>query len=537
MQLSSALVLLATSVLVAGQDLVASLDYGTFQGAYSSTYNISYWRKIPYAAPPVGENRWRAPQAPLPITNGTYDSSQSFDMCVQRTVNGSEDCLYLGLYSRPWTRPQPLRPVIIVFHGGGFIQGGGSFTLPPSAYPILNVSSQNNLLFIYPNYRLNAFGLLPGKEIAKDRNSDLNVGLLDQQAVLRWTKRYIEKFGGDPSDVTVWGQSAGGGSVVAQVIANGGRTSPPLFKKALASSPFWPKTYRYDAPEAQSIYDKLANLTGCAGKESLKCLKALDAQTIRDANLIIAASHTYNTSSYTWAPVIDGSFLTQELSEATRKGEVNGEAGWGMYNTHEGENFIPPGLNSAANTGTPPFNNTLASFTGWLHGFLPGLSTREISKVMTLYPQAGGTEAITSYNSTYTRSGLIYRDVVLACPSYWLAKAYGMKGKGYVGEYSMSPAKHASDTVWWNQVNAIQKSSPDTYLGYTGAFASFFATGDPNKHKLTNSSVAGVPEVEVGMEFVIKDGSPTFENLSIEGRGGLAEKCEFWRSAGGDIPV
>lgn len=73
--------------------LVADLDYGTFAGAYSTKYNISYWQKIPFAAPPVGENRFRAPQPPVAITNGTYNSTGWYDMCPQRTVNGSEDCL------------------------------------------------------------------------------------------------------------------------------------------------------------------------------------------------------------------------------------------------------------------------------------------------------------------------------------------------------------------------------------------------------------------------------------------------------------
>lgn len=88
--LSSALGVLLTfwsfASLTLGQDLVASLDYGSFQGAYSEGYNISYWQKIPFAAPPVGENRFRAPQPPVEI-NGTYDSSQPFDMCPQRTVS------------------------------------------------------------------------------------------------------------------------------------------------------------------------------------------------------------------------------------------------------------------------------------------------------------------------------------------------------------------------------------------------------------------------------------------------------------------
>lgn len=71
---------------VLAQTLLADLDYGSFEGAYSEQYNISYWQKIPFAAPPVGENRFRAPQPPLPIRGGTYNSTQTFYYCVQRTV-------------------------------------------------------------------------------------------------------------------------------------------------------------------------------------------------------------------------------------------------------------------------------------------------------------------------------------------------------------------------------------------------------------------------------------------------------------------
>lgn len=181
---------LLTSILLSlasTQTLLATLDYGTFQGAYTATYNISYWQKIPFARPPVGALRFRGPQPPLPLANGTvYDSTQTFDMCPQRTVNGSEDCLYLGLYSRPWTAGEGLRPVVVVFYGGAYIQGSASFTLPPSAYPVLNVSESTDLVFVYANYRTNAFGFLPGREIAEDREgSDLNPGLLDQDATIK----------------------------------------------------------------------------------------------------------------------------------------------------------------------------------------------------------------------------------------------------------------------------------------------------------------------------------------------------------------
>jgi carboxylesterase type B len=117
--------------------LEAELDYGTFGGSYSARYNLSYWQKIPFAAPPVGQNRFRGPQPPLPIVHGTFNSTQPFDMCPQRTVNGSEDCLYLGLYSRPWSKGQTLRPVVVVFYGGGFIQGSAYFSIPPSGEYII----------------------------------------------------------------------------------------------------------------------------------------------------------------------------------------------------------------------------------------------------------------------------------------------------------------------------------------------------------------------------------------------------------------
>ncbi|KXT08473.1 hypothetical protein AC579_4433 [Pseudocercospora musae] len=222
----------------AQETVIAHLDHGSFKDAYSSEYNLSYWQKIPFAAKPIGPKRFRAPQPPDLITNGTYDSSQTSDMCVQRTTDGIEDRLYLGLYSRPWSEEQPLRPVVVVGHGGAFVQGSATFSVPPSAYPILNVSALNNFVVAYSSYRVNAFGFLPGRQIVENRFSNLNVGLLDQQAALKWTRKYIDDFGGDPANVTIWGQSAGAGSVVAQVIANGGGTSPRLSSKALISSPF-----------------------------------------------------------------------------------------------------------------------------------------------------------------------------------------------------------------------------------------------------------------------------------------------------------
>ncbi|KAH7055547.1 carboxylesterase [Macrophomina phaseolina] len=514
----------------AQSDPIVSLDYGTFRGRYDSTYNITYFRKIPFGAPTSGLNRFRAPQPPLPLANNTiYNTDAAFDMCPQRTVNGSEDCLYLGLYSRPWSAPSPLRPVLVVFYGGGFIQGSASFSIPPSMYPVLNASSDaNDFLVVYPNYRTNAFGFLPGRAVAESETADLNVGLLDQDAALRWVRAHIAAFGGDPARVAIQGQSAGGGSVIAQAMARGG-AGERLFAAALPGSPFWPKTYAFDAPEAEALYAELVERVGCAnataGADTLACLKGADVQDIRTASLAISALKQYTTSSFNWGPVVDGEFIRTPLSEVQR---LNADVAWAMFNTHEGENFVPGGLGQVS--GSNGFNSSEAGFDGWVRGYLPGFSDAQIEGVKALYPAAGEAEEA-SWNTTTVRAGMVFRDSVLACPGLWFAEAAG-EGKGYLGEYTISPAKHGSDTQFWNQVNAVQKTQPLIYEGLAGAMASYFQTGDPNAHKLTESSEAAVPELTTGKEWVVK--SDSFEQTDITM---LKTRCAFWKENAKDVPL
>lgn len=423
---------------------IVKLDYGTFQGAVSEQYDLTYFRKIPFAASTAGKNRFRAPQLPVAITNSTpYDTNQAFDMCPQRTINGSEDCLYLGVYSRPWEKKQDLRPVLLTFYGGGFIRGSASFDIPPSGFPVLNVSKQNDYVVVYSNYRTNVFGFLPGKKIAEHPDVDLNPGLLDQQAALKWIQKNIHHFGGDKRNVTIWGQSAGGGSVVAQTIATG-NSGKKLFKKAMSSSPFWPKTYRYDSAWAEALYQQTLQDVGCANStDEIACLKIADLQALRDSALKLSTSQQYTTASFTYGPVIDDKFLTKPLSDVIRSGKVNANTVLTSYNLHEGENFIPPGFANTS-TGSDGFDSSTASFDAWLRGFLPDFTEADLANVKTVYPVTGAVEELT-YNTTYLRAGILYRDLVLACPAYWLSKK---AEKGWLIEYTISPAKHASDVQY-----------------------------------------------------------------------------------------
>jgi carboxylesterase type B len=415
---------------------------------------------------------------------------------------------------------------VVNFYGGGFVYGGASLAMPPSGFPVLNVSELTDILFVHPNYRINVFGLLPGKEVAEDPESDLNAGLLDQEAALKWVQKYIAEFGGDPTSVSIWGQSAGAGSVVAQVI--GRKHNPPLFKRALASSPYWPKTYAYNSPEAQALYDTMANLTGCAGPNSLQCLKTTNLSVLQAANTVVVGSHLYTTSQYTWAPVIDSVFLYKPLSEIT-PADVNAELVWGMYNTREGDYFIPPGLREVTSSGSPSFNSSDASFDKWLRGYLPTFSEEDIQTLKGFYPATGTTETL-AYNDSFTRAGLIYRDSVLACPAFWMGEL--APKTGWIGEYSLPPANHASDTAWWYLPNQIQQSDPLHYRAFTGAFASFFQTGDPDTLKLTNSSIPGVPAFSSRREFVI-----TPDLVDTADYSALEKRCRFWKSMGAKVPI
>lgn len=230
----------------------------------------------------------------------------------------------------------------------------------------------------------------------------------------------------------------------------------------------------------------------------MACLKSTDVQTIRNANLIIGASHTYNTSLYTWAAVIDDSFIRKPLTEAVRERRTNTDLGFTAYNLHKGNNSIPLGLANSTISGG--FNST-TSFIDWLSGFLPNFSAPLIREVETLYPPISNAEE-TSYSTTYERAGLIYCGIVLACQAYWVARI--ARNEGWIGEYTISPAKHASDTIYWNQVNVVQKSQPPIYESYAGALASFVQIGNPNAHKVANSSVPGVPEAGTGEKFGVR---------------------------------
>lgn len=212
------------------------IENGRLQGAIE--YNMQAFKNIPYAAPPVGDLRWRPPQ-PAISWNGVRDASQFGASCPQMFVKnlsaglvlpGSEDCLKLNVYLPE--KPGKNMPVMVWFHGGGLLVDGAS---DPQFTPINLV--KNGVIVVTVDYRLGSLGFFAPKELieeAKAKGEPVgNYGTMDQIASLKWVKNNIAAFGGNPNNVTIFGQSAGGRSVTWLMVSDAAKG---LFHKAIAQS-------------------------------------------------------------------------------------------------------------------------------------------------------------------------------------------------------------------------------------------------------------------------------------------------------------
>ncbi|XP_033126579.1 cholinesterase 1-like [Anneissia japonica] len=266
---------------------------------------LDIFRGIPFAQPPVGENRFRRT---VPLTdpwNKPLDASEFNNVCPQTSSdfdmpnNKSEDCLYLNIWA-PYPRSEPL-PVMFWIHGGGFIAGyGSSYT-----YNARPLASYNNVIMVSTNYRLGAFGFLA----TGDEALPGNYGLFDQAEALKFVYENIAAFGGDPNKITIYGESAGGASVGHHLISP---ISQDFFSQAIlqSGSAVAPWGLEKDMEKARRDADQLAFFTGCgAAKSSAEmadCLRDVDQRNITlSQNTVIALT----TNVIPFVPVIDNVFI------------------------------------------------------------------------------------------------------------------------------------------------------------------------------------------------------------------------------------
>jgi para-nitrobenzyl esterase len=297
-----------------------TLDDGTLEGRVDSAGRVMFFAGIPYAAPPVGDLRWRAPRPAAPWT-GVRDATRLAHNCMQHQPYGdidpyaagvSEDCLYLNVWT-PSTSGS--RPVMVWIHGGGFFAGFGGEERH-NASPL----ARKGAVVVTINYRLGPFGFFAHPALAADspHHASGNYGLLDQIAALDWVRRNIAKFGGDPSRVTIFGESAGGMSVGALI---GSPLAKGLFQSAILESGTGTGGGVARADSAQATGVRVAQALGVTGTDAATAarLRALSADSLLAATLRVAG----NPGRPIFWPVIDGWVLPRTVDSSLALGMAN----------------------------------------------------------------------------------------------------------------------------------------------------------------------------------------------------------------------
>jgi len=323
----------------------ATAQAGTVRGVEGA--GVRAFLGVPYAAPPVGELRWRGPR-PVERWQGVHDSTRLGSDCVQALgrrailggggglVVGSEDCLFVNIYG-PARQPERLRPVMVYLHGGAFTIGAGA------NYDPSRLALEQDRVVVTVNFRLGALGWLahPGFE-AEGEGIGGNWGLMDQQAALRWVEENISYFGGDPGDVTLFGESSGAWSACHLMASPG---SGGLFHRViLQSGPCLEPTSLNAAKDQVPGGPPFADDLGCTERGQVDCLRALPAWRIArapsprsgingpgswgpvhtDATVPVSPPEAFASGRFTRVPVIvgtntdEGRLFATEVRDADR---------------------------------------------------------------------------------------------------------------------------------------------------------------------------------------------------------------------------
>jgi para-nitrobenzyl esterase len=339
---------------------------------------------IPYAAPPTGNLRWRAPEPPA-HWRGVRAATAFAPHCPQSAspfgrASASEDCLYLNVFTKPGAS-RAGRPVMVWVHGGALVTGESNDYNPAALV-------RDGVTVVTINYRLGALGFLADAALASPAGAAGNYGLLDQQAALRWVQANIRRFGGNPRNVSVFGESAGGLSVLAQLVSPG---AAGLFQRAIIESGSY-NPFQEPLASAEAGGAAFAAKVGCAAGPSAAataaCLRAVPVATL------VADE---NAGGYT--PDLDGLVLKQPIETALQTGQFHRVPVIMGTNHDEWRLFV--GLGGGA--------VTAASYPAQVQA-TAGVSAAVAPQVLAKYPLAG-------FASPAAGVGAVGTDVIFACPA------------------------------------------------------------------------------------------------------------------------
>ncbi|KAG9226791.1 hypothetical protein CCMSSC00406_0009709 [Pleurotus cornucopiae] len=408
---------------------VVNLGYAAFAGNDTSPEgevytSVTFYGGIPFAQPPVGNLRFRAPKRldetiRDPARVRISDARNWGAPCIQQTAQvgiGSEDCLTLNVWKPSNASEASRLPVLVYFHGGGY------FADSPFGFPFYHWVAQNQgFIAVSVTYRLNLLGFLGGAAVAAD--GDMNAGFHDQRAALEWVQRNIHRFGGDPDKVTIAGESAGGGSVLAQMMAYGG-SKPIHFKRGIIQSAAFGSFPTTEQVEA--TFENVASIVGCTGS-NVKIMKCL-----RNASVGALAS-AINKGSY--PPLIEGpgGFLPDLPSRLLHSGKFKKVDFMGGHTTDDIRVLIPAAPEA------------FQSEEDIRRILLPHLTAGLLDKAFKLYPAPDMPGS--PYANEYERGAQMFQDSALGCLDILAARKLASRAEDDVFSFRWN----SPHMVWWER--------------------------------------------------------------------------------------
>ena len=465
-QVLAFLATLVTAGIAWGQSPIDTVKVtgGTVQGVASG--NIASFKGIPFAAAPTGENRWRAPQ-PLRNWQGVRHADSFAPGCMQDPSMAamfgappalSEDCLYLNVWT-PARAPNEKLPVMVWIYGGAFSAGMTSIPLYDGTH-----LAERGVVLVSISYRVGPFGFLAAPQLAREGKGTGNYGLLDMIAALQWVKKNIEAFGGDPSRVTIFGESAGG---IAVSMLCASPQAKGLFQRAISESGgnFQPPKYANEGGQ-NGMPIKLAEKQG---EQFLKDLGTTDVTAARTLSAETIQRAAGPSLSARFWPVFDGYVLPGDQYELYELDRFNDTPVLIGTNSDEGALFARPGV-------------TTASFISQVHdGY-----DQKAGAILEAYPAANDTQAAVSSKN-------LFRDTAFAWPTWAWARLQSRVGKNPAYVYyfdhrsALSPdgATHGAEMpyVFGNldprqgTPTAAEATLSDRMMSY---WVNFAKAGDPN---------------------------------------------------------
>ncbi|KAI9457054.1 Alpha/Beta hydrolase protein [Boletus coccyginus] len=526
---------------------IVDLGYAQYQGYFDSHTNITSFLSIRYAAPPLGEYhidlllinpaillmltwrtsrsgnlRFQPPQPPV-SESGVQSATQNPNMCYQNglgtntispygyskrqstTPAASEDCLFLNAFV-PGTIPtEPVAkgglPVLVWIHGGGY---GLGYAAQYNGVDLVADSLNTVVVVVVIQYRLGAFGFLSGNEIKAQ--GALNAGLLDQAFALQWVQDYIGLFGGDREHVTIWGESAGGGSVLEHIVADGGNTQPPLFNAAITSSTFLPPHYNYNDRLPQLLYNEVVSMTGCGSSaDTFTCLQSVEVETLQVANYNLAGAAFYPTAVF--VPVVDGTFILERPTITLAKGQANGVLLLAVTNQNEGSFLVNP-------------NETL-TITDYVSQLFPDMTYLQVQEAAHVYR---------NYGTALEQARLVIGDSMLLCPTYYLLQTFA--GRSWKGLFAIPPAYHADDIVYYFYSTPPPYNNTQFITAFSESFMSLAKYYDVNTKFDPTNITPYWDEYFVGETEMLfnrtEGGVPVV--MPIKTDPAILQRCAFWSS-------